>query len=179
MIGLLLAVSAMSCDSATDPPGRNSAEQGPLTLPDGYRAVMAPSQRRTFMTLTTCVEGADDLELVVNRVEALDRWSDAELTWKVAWPTASTPVRVGSAAGPAPGRFAELPGRGRPAPCGGGTSSPVLAVEFPRTRSVHIGFDALRVHYSVNGEDHVADYDVGMGICAAGDPDPQGRCAGN
>lgn len=176
-MSLAPALSACS-DSASRGIGpATGADRGPLVLPDGYTGVMAPSPKRAYITIDTCVAEADgDVEVTIEGVSTRGAWSDADLVWKVAWPTSGEPVVAGSAEGPAPPRFRQLPSSGVPDVCGGGDSSPVLAVEFPPATSAHLGFDAVEVRYSTGDQRFASVYDVSLGICAAGVPDPGGPC---
>ncbi|MDP3890061.1 hypothetical protein [Nocardioides sp.] len=175
---LLLCLPILSCSGPGAGLGNGTTGRGPLVLPDGYTGVMAPSKGPTFMTLSGCVEGDEEIEIEIQEVEALEPWSDAELVWKITWPKPARPVQIGSARGTAPRRFTDLPSSGSPRPCGSGANAPVLAVEFPRATSAHIGFEAVRVRYSADGKDYVADYDITLGICAKGVPASAGPCQG-
>lgn len=139
---------------------------------------MAPSPRRTFLTIPTCLEGRVDAEVRIERVKAMETWGTADVGWKINWPTPESPVEVGSAVGRAPRVFARLPSTGTAGECPN-ASSPVLAAEFPATRGEHIGLDLVRIRYSVGGKEYQNDYEVTLGVCAKGVPAFEGRCAGS
>lgn len=146
-----------------------------MALPDGYTGVMAPTPKRAYLTIGTCVPDAEG-EVTIEDVTAVEPWTEVDLVWKVAWPAPGDPAVAGSDYGPTPSRFHDLPSSGTPDVCGGGDSSPVLAVEFPPATSEHFGFDAMEVRYSVGGDHFNSAYDISLGICAAGVPDPGGPC---
>lgn len=169
---LLVMLVVVSCSSPETPGTEVSADRGPLSLPDGHQVLLAPSKDRGFFTIPACVEETGEMQLEIKQVAALRPWADAEVTWKITWPPKDRPVLVGSAYGTAPRRFVDLPSKGVAEPCRIADDSPVLAVEFPRAESEHLGFDGLRVHYTADGESYQADYDVSFGICAKGVSDP-------
>lgn len=174
----LFVVVSMAC-SATEAPGSSAgAGRGPLVLPDGFIGVMAPTARRAYMTVDTCLEGPGAHEVELTDVAAVGGWSPAELQWKVMWPSDADARVAGSAYGAVPDNAVGLPSSGQVNTCDEPSGSPWLVVQFPRATSAHIGFDSIRVRYSTEAGSYEADYDVSLGVCAKGVPAPPAQCGG-
>lgn len=147
--------------------GQAAPDPGPLVLPEGHSIVLAPTDEPAWVTVGGCT--AEPIDLHVTDVEVLDAWSEDEATWLVAWPREL--FEIGADAGTVPQPpFTELveDDGGRSVPCGVGEEGPLLAVQFP-AGEVDRGFDRIRVHYTVDGTDHVSEHDVSFGVCGPRD----------
>lgn len=174
LVLVLLACAStalVGCGPASSPPSG-----GPLVGPSGLTLTAAPRSGPVWVSLDLCVAAEVD-ELDLRSVAPVAPWGEGDVEVLVDWP--SEPESTGLAGGRPPARYVPVgqDPQGRPARCGEGPASPVLALAVPAADGQDVGFDDLEVVYVADGEEHTVTMTVSIGLCAAGDPDPMPSCA--